>query len=79
MIKKITKKITKRTSKKTSGAIKSSGRSKKISLKDLSNEQLHAMIAQKAYELFEQHGYSHGNDQSDWYEAEKMVRKSLKK
>jgi hypothetical protein len=37
------------------------------------------MIAHKAYELFQQHGYGHGNDQGDWYEAENIVRKSLKK
>lgn len=39
---------------------------------------LQAMIAKKAYELYVKRGYSHGNDQRDWYEAEKAVRASLR-
>lgn len=31
-------------------------------------------IARVAYELFEQRGYTHGNDQDDWFEAERIVR-----
>lgn len=31
-------------------------------------------IRNKAYELFEKRGYSHGNDLSDWLEAEKIVK-----
>jgi len=45
-----------------------------------STEDLTQKIQQKAYELFEQRGYSHGNDLSDWLEAEKIVKaeKSLR-
>jgi hypothetical protein len=31
-----------------------------------------------AYDLFEQRGYNHGDDQSDWYEAEKIILKNNK-
>ena len=31
-------------------------------------------IARVAYELFERHGRTHGRDQQDWLEAERLVR-----
>jgi hypothetical protein len=31
-------------------------------------------IARVAYELFERRGRTHGNDQGDWFEAERIVR-----
>ena len=30
-------------------------------------------ISQKAYDLFQQRNYAHGNDQADWFEAEKQL------
>lgn len=33
-----------------------------------------AEIAQVAYELFERRGSAHGQDQRDWFEAERIVR-----
>ncbi len=77
MIRRIARKIKKKTTAKKVCITKSAGRPKKISMKDLSTEELNAMIAQKAFKLFEKQGYSHGNDQGNWYEAEKLVKKSL--
>ena len=31
-------------------------------------------IAQTAYELFQQRGGAHGQDQEDWFEAERIIR-----
>lgn len=33
-----------------------------------------AEISRVAYELFERRGGAHGNDQDDWFEAERIVR-----
>lgn len=40
---------------------------------------IHQRIEKKAYELFEQRGYSHGNDVNDWLEAERIVNQELSK
>jgi hypothetical protein len=31
------------------------------------------MIAQRAYELYEQRGHTHGHDLEDWLEAERQI------
>ena len=31
-------------------------------------------VARVAYELFEERGRVHGNDQQDWFDAERIVR-----
>ncbi len=41
--------------------------------KAMSQGEINALIAKKAYELFEKRGYSHGRDQDDWWKAEKEV------
>ena len=33
-----------------------------------------AEIAQVAYELFQRRGRTHGHDQQDWFEAERIMR-----
>ncbi len=38
------------------------------------NPELHRMIEQKAYELFEKRGRIHGNDWEDWFVAERLVK-----
>ncbi|MDD5006167.1 MAG: DUF2934 domain-containing protein [Candidatus Omnitrophica bacterium] len=38
------------------------------------SEDLTARIQKKAYELYVKRGYSHGNDWSDWFEAERLVK-----
>lgn len=42
-----------------------------------STNDLNAKIQEKAYCLFEKRGYSHGSDWSDWFEAEKHVKRDL--
>lgn len=51
---------------------------KKASLANMKPGALNSLIAMKAYELFESHGYSHGNDLNDWYRAEKLVASAAK-
>ena len=34
-------------------------------------------VEYKAYEIYVNRGEEHGNDQHDWYEAERMVRDEL--
>lgn len=43
--------------------------------------ELYADIAKRAYELYERRGWGHGNDLSDWLEAEQEIlrEKSLAK
>ena len=36
-------------------------------------EGLYARIAQRAHELYEQRGGCHGEDQADWFEAERQI------
>lgn len=38
-----------------------------------SEEDLQIRIAKRAYELYEQRGWQHGDDQSDWFQAAKEV------
>ena len=38
-----------------------------------SNETLNEQIAQKAFELYQQRGGSHGDDLNDWLTAERLV------
>ena len=38
------------------------------------SQDLQKRIQEKAYEIFERRGYSHGNDWADWFEAERIVR-----
>ena len=36
-------------------------------------EELNARIAMRAYELYRQRGGCHGEDQADWFEAEREI------
>ncbi len=36
-------------------------------------DQVQPMIAQRAYELYEQRGHTHGHDLEDWLEAERQI------
>ena len=44
----------------------------------LSDEALRQRIAEKAYELYQQQGESHGRDLDDWLEAERLVLGEIK-
>ena len=39
------------------------------------SEELQADIAKRAYELYERRGLGHGQDLSDWLEAEQQIKK----
>lgn len=80
MIKKIAKKIGKKKSSagKTTRARKPAGAKKRRTMKKVSREQLQDMISMKAYEIYEQKGGFHGDDMSDWLEAEKLVASRVK-
>ena len=44
---------------------------------DLSNPRVFEQVKKRAYELFCKKGHKHGNDISDWLEAERLVKKEL--
>ena len=46
---------------------------KAVSEFSVSDDQLHQLIAEKAYELYECGGCCHGRDVEDWLEAERLV------
>ena len=43
----------------------------------LGQEELSRRIQEKAYELYQSRGANHGDDQADWYEAERIVRTQI--
>lgn len=88
MIRKLARKLTRRSSSK--GSSKTDEKAKKISsissnttvskstLKRITMEELNALISARAFEFYCERGYSHGDDRTDWYRAEKLVTTSLK-
>jgi hypothetical protein len=40
-------------------------------------EEVSRRIQDKAYELYENRGACHGDDQADWYNAERIVRAEI--
>ncbi len=44
---------------------------------DINSPAIRQQIEKKAYELFEQRGYSNGNDVQDWLDAEQIVAQKL--
>ena len=84
MIKKQAKKLKRRG---TSETKKTAAKAKKTSVKTnktatrkrkVSQEEWNTLIAAKAFEIFENRGYVHGNDQGDWHEAEKFLFKNYR-
>lgn len=75
MIKRIAKKLAKKTSPEK---IKTTSTKKRKTKRKISQEEFYSLIGQKAYEFFEKRGYQHGDDQRDWYEAEKAVKSEYK-
>jgi len=45
----------------------------------MSKDDLNALIAKKAYELFEKRGRKAGHSTEDWLEAERIVKGKLSK
>jgi len=81
VIKKLRKKTTAATDKKTTA--KTKAKTTKTATKrtrtKISPDELFAMIERKAFELYVDRGYSHGDDLQDWYVAEQAVSKGIKK
>ena len=71
MIKKTASKVTKKP--KKTMVKKSVSQDSKKTKKKIAPEEFYTLIAKKAYEFYVDRGYSHGDDQMDWYEAEKAV------
>ncbi|MFH1878721.1 MAG: DUF2934 domain-containing protein [Candidatus Omnitrophota bacterium] len=66
----------KKAAKTSAGALKNAKKSstaKRSVLKSINSDEFYALVSKKAYEIFENRGYWHGNDQGDWYEALKNV------
>ena len=56
--------------KRTPGILKKKSR-------EVPPEKRHQMIAEAAYFIAERHGFSDGQHERDWYEAEKIITQSL--
>lgn len=39
--------------------------------------KVYEMIRKRAYDIYVRRGYSHGNDQHDWFEAERQVKREI--
>ncbi|NTV28840.1 MAG: DUF2934 domain-containing protein [Candidatus Omnitrophica bacterium] len=50
---------------------------KPASKSSVSKDELARRIQEKAYELYVKRGGCHGDDQNDWYEAERLVRSEM--
>lgn len=53
------------------------GEVKPVAKKQVSQDDFWRRVEQKAYEIYVSRGADHGNDQHDWYEAERAVRAEL--
>ncbi len=47
--------------------------------KDMSTEEYFRRISEKAYDLYQKRGCGDGNEQNDWFEAERLVKEELNK
>ncbi len=50
---------------------------KRSSSLNISNPKVYEMIRKRAYDIYVRRGYSHGNDQHDWFEAERQVKREV--
>lgn len=60
----------------SSGTKKTASSSGKMSR--MGEDELFYLIQKKAYEYYVKRGYTHGDDQADWYRAEREAGKGLK-
>lgn len=75
--KKAVKKAVKKTDAKTTTKKVVAKKTAKKATITAESPKFYDMVGKKAYELFEASGYAHGNDQGNWYEAERLVREEL--
>ena len=78
-VKSTTKKTVKKPVKKKALTVPTKKTVKKSSKKKIAiySPRYYELIAKEAYFLFERSGFAHGQDQHNWYEAEKRVKKQL--
>ncbi|MFH1665922.1 MAG: DUF2934 domain-containing protein [Candidatus Omnitrophota bacterium] len=89
MMKKVLKKIKEKTAiKRAAAKIKTTAAKPKKTAKPVTAAsgknaarpaEFSAMIEKKAYEFYQSRGFAHGNDQGDWFAAEKAVLAQIKK
>ena len=82
VLKKIMKKKTAKKAAKTAAKVAKTAtkaKPKKRGTKKPTAQELFTMIEKKAYLIAEKRGFCQGDDWSDWYKAEKLVKASLKK
>jgi hypothetical protein len=77
------KKSTKSTKKKTprtkaKGPAKTNSK-KPVKKRTLDPTSLRREIEKKAYEMYAERGFQHGNDVTDWLEAEKQIVNSMRR
>ncbi len=63
----------------TTPSIKESASIRRASSVDINSPEIRQYVEKKAYELYEQRGYTNGNDLQDWLAAEQIVVKELAK
>ena len=80
LVKKLKKRGASKTKKTAAKTKETSARTKRTTTRrrKVSQEEWNTLIAAKAFEIFENRGYAHGNDQGDWHEAEKSVLESYR-
>ncbi len=59
-------------------AVKSPPKVRTPKIKDTHPGEFHRMVSETAYFIAERRGFCGGNCKEDWYEAERVVLKSLK-
>ncbi|OGX27802.1 MAG: hypothetical protein A2705_05105 [Omnitrophica WOR_2 bacterium RIFCSPHIGHO2_01_FULL_52_10] len=60
-------------------SIKDNTSLRKASNVDINSPEIRQRVEKKAYELYEQRGYTTGNDLQDWLDAEQIVVRELVK
>lgn len=70
----------KTTAKKTTSVKKANAALDKLNKMEvtLTIEELNRMVEHRAYDLYMERGYSHGDDMHDWLEAEKEIKSKFR-
>lgn len=58
-------------------SFKESTSTRKASSVSINSSEIYQRVEKKAYELYEQRGYTNGNDLQDWLDAEQIVAREL--
>ena len=58
-------------------SVKESALIRKASSADINSPEIRRRIEKKAYDLYEQRGYTNGNDLQDWLDAEQIIVQEL--